>query len=316
MKTTTLGHTDVTVTRLGLGLAPLGGLFQAVGDEQAYATIERAWELGIRYFDTAPLYGHGLSERRSGRVLAGKPRDEFTLSTKVGRRLAPAPPGSGDMWAEPAAEAPRWDFSFDGTVRSLEESLDRLGLDRVDILHIHDPDAHYDEASSGARPALVRLRAEGRIGAVSAGMNQAEMLADFVRTGDFDCVLLAGRYTLLDQTGLAELLPLCLERDVSVLVGGAFNSGILADPADGATFDYRPASEPVLAKARAIRDVCERHGVPLRAAALQFPLGHPAVAGVIVGARSPAEVEDAVAMMSTPIPPQLWESLRSERLLP
>jgi D-threo-aldose 1-dehydrogenase len=303
------------VTRLGLGLAPLGGLYEAVGDEQAYATVERAWDLGIRYFDTAPFYGSGLSERRAGHVLAGKPRAEYTLSTKVGRRLVAAPPGTVDVWAEAAPLRPEWDFSAAGTVASLEESLDRLGLDRVDILHIHDPDEHFREAMEGTRPALVKLREEGRIDAVSAGMNQAEMLTDFVRTGDFDCVLLAGRYTLLDQSGLAALLPLCERQRVSVLIGGAFNSGILADPHPGATFDYRPAPPATLAKALAISDVCERHGVPLRAAALQFPLAHPAVASVVVGARSPAEVEDAAAMVSLAIPADLWQELRAEKLI-
>jgi D-threo-aldose 1-dehydrogenase len=303
------------VTRIGLGLAPVGGLFEAVGDEQAYETVERAWELGVRYFDTAPFYGAGLSERRSGHVLASKPRAEYTLSTKVGRRLVPASPGTVEMWSETVALRPEWDFSFEGTLASLEESLDRLGLDRVDILHIHDPDNHFRQAMDGARPALVKLRDEGRIDAVSAGMNQAEMLTEFVRTGDFDCVLLAGRYTLLDQSGLAALLPLCAERQVPVLVGGAFNSGILADPHPGATFDYRPAPAPVLARALAIRDVCDRYGVPLRAAALQFPLAHPAVASVIVGARSPREIEDAVEMASIDIPGALWDELRAADLI-
>jgi D-threo-aldose 1-dehydrogenase len=311
-----IGHTRVEVTRLGLGLAPLGGLFTAVGDEQARATIQRAWELGIRYFDTAPLYGSGLSERRAGDSLRDKPRAEFALSTKVGRRLESGGGDGQQFWAEDTTLAPVWDFTAAGTLRSYLESLERLGLDRADILHIHDPDEYYGEALAGTLPALVDLRREGRVGAVSVGMNQAPMLADFVRTGEVDCVLLAGRYSLLDQAGLAELLPLCAERGVSVIVGGVFNSGVLADPDSAATFNYAPAPAEVIARARAIRDVCDRHGVPLRAAALRFPLGHPAVTSVLVGARSPEEVADAVAMFSVDIPGQLWRDLARAGLLP
>ncbi|MFI6760055.1 aldo/keto reductase [Micromonospora sp. NPDC050417] len=329
---TRLGTTDVEVTRLGLGLAPLGGLYRAVGAAQASATLERAWELGFRYFDTAPLYGAGLSERRAGSVLAGKPRDEFTLSTKVGRLLVPgreAPRGgrhrepepepvdhNDEIWAEPVDLTPAWDFSADGTRRSYAESLDRLGLDRADVLHIHDPDDHYADALAGALPALAELREQGRIGAVSVGMNQAEMLADFVRTGHLDAVLLAGRYTLLDQSGLAELLPLCVDQDVSVIAGGVYNSGLLADPKPGATYDYLPAPANLLDRALAIQDVCAAHGVPLRAAAIQFPLGHPAVASVVVGARSADEVTDAAEMFAHPIPGQLWRDLKETGLLP
>lgn len=326
---TRLGDTGVEVTRLGLGLAPLGGLYRRVGDEQAYATVERAWDEGLRYFDTAPLYGSGLSERRVGRVLSGKPRAGFTLSTKVGRVLrpsadpAPAEDGSGaavdhnsTIWAEAGDTGPVWDFTADGVLRSYADSLDRLGLDRVDVLHVHDPDEHYGQAVAEALPALVRLRDQGRIGAVSVGMNQAEMLADFVRTGHLDSVLLAGRYTLLDQSGLAELLPLASERGVSVIAAGVYNSGLLADPRPGATYDYLPAPEPLLARARAIATVCARYDVPLRAAALQFPLAHPAVATVLVGVRSPEEVADAVLMFGHEIPGQLWRDLRREGLLP
>jgi D-threo-aldose 1-dehydrogenase len=341
---TRLGGTEVEVTRLGLGLAPLGGLYRAVGAEQAHATVELAWGLGLRYFDSAPLYGSGLSERRAGHVLAGKPRTEFTVSTKVGRRLVPSPGGDNqlgddgggadrggadqhggdqdgddpneEIWAEPAGAEPALDFSYSGTLASHAESLDRLGLDRVDVLHIHDPDEHYAQARAGALPALVELRAQGRIGAVSVGMNQAEMLADFARTGDLDCLLLAGRYTLLDQSGLGELLPLCAERGISVVVGGVYNSGLLADPRPGATYDYVPAPAAVLDRALAVQEVCARYDVPLRAAASQFPLGHPAVASVLIGARSPAEVADAVAMFAHPIPGQLWRDLKRAGLLP
>jgi D-threo-aldose 1-dehydrogenase len=313
---TRLGSTDVWVTRLGLGMAPIGGLYTKAGDEQARATVAAAWDVGIRYFDTAPLYGNGLSERRAGAVLRDKPRGEFTLSTKAGRRLALTPVSKQDTWADPGPDATHFDFTAAGTLASYQESLARLGLERVDVLHIHDPDDHFEEALAGSLVALTRLRAEGSIGAVSAGMNQAPMLADFVRTGQLDCVRLAGRYTLLDQSGFAELLPLCAARGVSVVIGGAYNSGILADPRPGATYDYAPASATVLDRTLAIRDVCARHDVPLRAAALQFPYGHPAVASVIVGARSPEEMRDAVAMASYEIPGQLWRDLKRAGLLP
>jgi D-threo-aldose 1-dehydrogenase len=312
MFTVQLGPTGVAVTRLGLGLAPIAGLYSAVGDDAAYATIEAAWAAGVRFFDTAPLYGHGLSERRAGHVLSSYPRSSFTLSTKVGRRLRPASPDDADIWSEPLENAIYWDLSGSGAVRSLEESLDRLGLDRVDVLHIHDPDDHYAEAVAGALPALVQLRSEGRIGAVSAGMNQAPMLADFVRTGLLDCVILAGRYTLLDQSGLDELLPLCSARGVSVIAAGVFNSGILAG---GSTFNYAPAPPAVVARVDAIRLVCDRHGVPLRAAAVQFPFRHPAVASVLLGLRSPAEVQDAVAMLAYDIPEDLWPELEKAGLI-
>jgi D-threo-aldose 1-dehydrogenase len=305
-----IGATGVTVTRLGLGLAPIGGLFHEVTEEQAAATVERAWDLGIRYFDTAPLYGNGLSERRAGRVLAGKSRAEFTLSTKVGRVLRPDGAEGQEFWAEASDVGPVFDFSTAGVRTSYAESLARLGLDRADILHLHDPDDHYTEVVAWALPELVELRAQGSVGAVSAGMNQTKMLTDLVRTGELDCVLLAGRYSLLDQSGADELLPLCAERGVSVIIGGVFNSGLLADPKPGAAYDYLPADAEKLDRALALRAVCERYGVPLRAAALQFPFTHPAVTAVLVGARSPAEVDDAVRMSSLAIPDALWKELR------
>lgn len=312
MKTVSLGQTGVTVTRLGLGLAPIAGLYTAVGDDMAHATIEAAWDAGVRFFDTAPLYGHGLSERRAGSVLSSKPRSSFTMSTKVGRRVRSSSPGRRDIWGEDLDNDVYWDFSGPGAVRSLEESLDRLGLDRVDLLHIHDPDEHYAEAVAGALPALVELRSAGRIGAVSVGMNQAPMLADFVRTGMVDCVLLAGRYTLIDQRGQDELLPLCADRGVSVIAAGVFNSGVLAG---GSTFDYGPAPAEVRARVDAVRAVCDRHGVPVRAAALQFPLRHPVIACVLVGLRSPAEVSDAVEMLGYEVPDDLWHDLEAAGLI-
>src|SRR5439155_1676860 len=226
-----LGKTSLQVTRLGLGSAPLGGLFEAVTDDEAHRVVEAAWRAGIRFFDTAPLYGHGLAEHRLGMVLKTKPRHEFVLATKVGRLLRrDAPPEPGQAYKGVPPLNPVFDFSYDGVMRSVEESLTRLGLDRVDVLHIHDPDDHFDEALTGAYRALDRLRTEGSIRAVGAGMNQSEMLVRFAREANFDCFLLAGRYTVLDRSGAAELLPLCAERRIAIIAGGVFNSGILADP--------------------------------------------------------------------------------------
>jgi D-threo-aldose 1-dehydrogenase len=210
---------------------------------------------------------------------------------------------------------PVYDFSYDGVMRSVEESLERLGVERVDVLHVHDPDDHLEEALAGAYPALDRLRAEGAIGAVGAGMTQTPALVRLAQAADFDCFLLAGRYTLLDHGGLTELLPLCEQRGISLIVGGVYNSGILADPAPGATFDYAQAPPALLERARRLHEVCARHGVPLKAAAIQFPLGHPAVASVLTGCRSAAELEENVRMFETPIPADLWAELRAEDLL-
>lgn len=310
-----LGGTGLTVTRLGMGLAPIGGLYTPVGGLEAITAVDAAWERGVRFFDTAPLYGAGLSEHRTGLALHG--RTDFVLSTKVGRRLAPAadPSATEGGWSEPSGAAPIWDFSAEGVRTQHRDSLERLGLDSVDILHLHDPDDHFAEALHGALPALVQLRAEGAIRAVSAGMNQSAMLTEFARTGQFDCFLLAGRYTLLDQSGLEDLLPECERRGIAVICGGVYNSGILADPDRHQTFDYAPASPGIVAKAQAMAAVCARHGVPLRAAALQFPLAHPAVATVLIGMRSAAEVADAAAMAAVEIPGALWHDLIRDGLL-
>lgn len=317
-----LGGTGLTITRVGLGTAALGGLYEVVDDAAARATIDRAWELGLRFFDTAPLYGHGLSEERLGRALAGSPRDEFVLATKVGRLLRAGAPsddsqlsGGLQRWPGVPPVNPVFDFSYDGVLRSVEESLERLGLDRIDVLHIHDPDEHYDEALHGAYLALDRLRADGTIAAVSAGMNQSELLVRFARDRRFDCFLLAGRYTLLDQSALAELLPLCLERGIAVVLGGVLNSGILADPRPGATYDYSLAPPELVERACRIDAVCRRHDVPLKAAALQFPLAHPAVTSMLLGARSVAELEEGLALLRLNLPVELWRDLRGEGLL-
>jgi D-threo-aldose 1-dehydrogenase len=311
-----LGRTSLSVTRFGLGTAPLAGLFEEVAEDQAIQVIERAWDRGIRNFDTAPLYGHGLAETRLGKALRDKPRDEFVLATKVGRLLrADAPPEPGQAFRGTPPVNPMFDFTYDGVMRSVGESLERLQLERIDILHIHDPDNHYDEALHGAYKALDHLRSDGLIRAVGAGMNQAEMLARFAREGNFDCFMLAGRYTLLDQVALDELLPLCVERGVAIIAAGVYNSGILADPKPGSHYNYVAAPEPLLERARKIRTVCDRHGVPLKAAALQFPLGHPAVTCVVVGCRSVAQIDESIQMFELDIPPALWKELKAEGLL-
>jgi D-threo-aldose 1-dehydrogenase len=310
-----LGRTRLQVTRLGLGTAPLGGLYTEVSDSAAYTVVDRAYELGLRYFDTAPLYGHGLAERRTGEVLRTKPRNDFVLSTKVGRLLRPGALSPDGQFKGTPPVVPVFDFSYDATLRSVEESLFRLGLDKVDMLLIHDPDQHYEAARSGAYPALERLRSEGVVRAIGVGMNQAEMLARFARETNIDCVLVAGRYTLLDQVALTELLPLCEERGIAVIVGGVFNSGILARPAAGAPYNYAPAAAEIVERAQRIEAVCARFGVPVKAAALQFPLAHPAVTCVLTGCRSVAELEENIALFELDLPAELWPALKREGLL-
>ena len=303
------------MTRLGFGTAPLGGLFQALADDDAHRVVEAAWSAGIRFFDTAPQYGNGLAEQRLGAVLGTKPRDQFVLATKVGRLLrAGAPPESENFPGAPPFN-PVYDFSYDGVMRSVEESVARLGIDRIDILHIHDPDEHFAEALAGAYPALDRLRSEGTIKAVGAGMNQDEMLARFAREANFDCFLLAGRYTVLDQVGLKELLPLCVERGIAIIAGGVFNSGILADPRPGTHYNYQIAPDELVQRAARIKAVCERHGVSQKAVAIQFPLGHPAVQTVLTGCRSVDELTENIDAFQASIPPAVWEDLKAEGLV-
>jgi D-threo-aldose 1-dehydrogenase len=314
-----LGKTDLFVTRMGIGGAALGGLYHVVSDQAAAETVEAAWQCGINLFDTAPLYGHGRSEERMGSALRTHPRDTFVLSTKVGRILVPADASTVEsvFFEKPAPFEPVFDFSYEGVMRSFEESLRRLRLDRVDILLIHDPDDCYQEALLGAYPTLHKLRSQGVVKAIGAGMNQAEMLARFAREGDFDCFLLAGRYTLIDHSGLRELLPLCQQKNISIIIGGPYNSGILAGGAvSGTKFNYQDASTEVVERVRKVEEVCRRHSVPLKAAALQFPLAHPAVASVIPGARSVAEMEENFALMTVSIPRGFWRDLRAEGLLP
>jgi D-threo-aldose 1-dehydrogenase len=325
MRHTTLGHSAVQVTGLSFGAAGIGNLYSPVEPEQATAAVDAAWDAGIRYFDTAPHYGLGLSERRLGAALRGRPRDEYTLSTKVGRVLEPVPAaelpagGPGDDlangFAVPATHRRVWDFSADGIRRSIEDSLVRLGVDRIDTVYLHDPDHHEDAAFGQAYPALEKLRAEGIIGAIGAGMNATAMLTRFLRETDVDVVLCAGRFTLLDGSALTALLPEAAARGKSVVVGGVFNSGLLADPRPGATYDYAAAPPALLDRALRMDAVTRRHGLPLRAAALHYPLRHPAVASVLVGTRSAAEVRDAAEQFARTVPEDLWAELRAGGLL-
>ncbi|AZP21820.1 aldo/keto reductase [Streptomyces aquilus] len=303
---------------LGFGGAGLGNLFSEVPEEQAHAAVTAAWDRGIRYYDTAPHYGLGLSERRLGAALREHPRDAYLISTKVGRRLEPSADGGDDLadgFAVPATHRRVWDFTEDGIRRTLDASLERLGLDRVDLVYLHDPDDHAEQAFREGYPALEKLRAEGVVGAIGAGMNQAGMLTRFVRDTDVDVVLCAGRYTLLDQSAATELLPAALANGTSVVVGGAFNSGLLADPKPGATYNYTQVPEEVLHRALRMKEVAERHGITLRAAALAFCAAHPAVTSVLIGARSAAEVHDGADQFATPVPDAFWQELRETGLL-
>jgi D-threo-aldose 1-dehydrogenase len=324
-----VGRTGVDVTRLGLGSAEIGGLYTALSDAQAVGVVERAWEHGVRYFDTAPLYGYGTAERRLGMALQGRPRDELTLSTKVGRIIVAAdqvPPGADidrqardgvddGNYGDVADRRVIFDYSHDGVLRSVEDSLTRLGLDRIDILFIHDPDDHWEAAIGQAYPALHDLRSQGVVGAIGAGMNQAGMLARFAREGDFDVFMIAGRYTLLDQAALDELLPLCEAKGIAAVAVGVMNSGILANPRRGAFFDYRTAPDELVARAQRLAEVCARHDVPLKTAAIRFPLGHPAVVAVAAGVRTIEHFEDYPRAFDTAIPAALWEELRAEGLV-
>ena len=313
-----LGSTGLEVTRMGLGCAPIGGLFGDIPDEQAHAVVHRALSIGFNLFDTAPLYGSGKSEIRLGQALADTPRESYVLATKVGRVLEPShdPNRGGGVYINPEPFKPIFDFSYDGTMRSFEESLTRLGLDRIDILHIHDADDHFDEAMKGAYPALDKLRSEGVISGVSAGMNQWEMLAQFARAGDFDCFLLAGRYSLLDQGALDELFPLCQEKNIGIMAGGTYNSGILAKGAGpGATYNYEEAPLEVIRKAQELESVAARHQVSLKAAASQFALAHTVVTTIVPGTRQPDRVTENLQLLAEEIPADFWAELRSEGLI-
>ena len=305
--------------RLGLGCAQLGNLYRAMTDDTATAIVDAAWLTGVRYFDTAPHYGLGLSERRLGAALRDRPRDEYVLSTKVGRLLEENPAYAGDRDTEgfdvPATLVRRRDYSRDGVLRSLESSMARLGVDRIDIAFVHDAEDHVEEALEGAIPALVELRDQGVLRGIGLGMNFDKVLAEFVRRSDVDTVMIAGRYTLLEQPALDELLPLCEERGVRVLAAGVFNSGILATPAPGSTYDYKEAPAELVARAQRIADVCARFDVDLPTAAIAMPARHPAVAAVVLGASSVRQVETNAARAATEVPGDLWAALAEEGLL-
>ena len=323
-----IGDTGVEVTALGLGGAPLSGVVHADGlyggtaRDEAIGIVSRAHELGIAYFDTAPLYGSGRSEARYGAVLPGLARDSYVVSTKVGRVLDPIDPGDMSPVGDDGlpALAPVFDLSRDGILRSLEESLARLNLDSVEILYLHDPDFEEgleEPAMASALPTMVELREQGVVRAIGCGMNQWQMPARFIEAFDLDIVLLAGRFTLLDHDAYDEFLPLCMRRGVKLAIGGPYNSGILARDLDGpVAFNYEQAPPEMIARARALKAVCGRHGVDLKAAALQYVLAHPAVASAIPGAQTVGELEDNLRMVSAEIPGELWTELKAESLIP
>lgn len=325
-----LGNGGLTFTELGFGTAPLGNLYRAISDSEAEAILDRAWEAGIRYFDTAPLYGLGLSETRLNRFLRGKPRDEYVLSTKVGRWLKACAPDARDgfgKWFDVPARQEVYDYGHDGVLRSVEFSLERLGIDRIDILYAHDLDvfnhgtqaaldAKLAEFMEGGYKALLRLREEGTIRAFGAGINEWQPCQWMAERGDFDLFLLAGRYTLLEQEALDSFLPLCVERGIGIVIGGPYNSGILATgPRPGAFYNYDPAPQEILDRVGRIEAVCARHGVRMVDAAFQFPLRHPAVVSVIPGGQGVAEMESNLRAAAAEIPPALWADLKAEGLM-
>ena len=310
-----LGDSSVEVGGLGLGTAAIGGLYTPVSADEASAVVLAALDAGITYFDTAPLYGLGESERRLGRALVGVDRSGLTISTKVGRLIEPRSGGGTDVFAGVDPADIVLDFSAEGVHRSLDSSLERLGLDRVDVVFVHDPDEHADQAIAEAYPALERWRAEGVVGAIGVGMNQTAVPLRFVRETDIDVVLLAGRWTLLDQSGLAELLPACTAAGVSVVVGGVFNSDVLADPHRRPHYNYGAAPADVVTRALELEAVCRAAGVDLLQAALAFPWLHPAVACVLVGTRSVAELTADVEAARAPLPAGLWAGLLDAGLL-
>lgn len=324
------GTGGLTFTELGLGTAPLGNLYRAISDAAADAVFEAAWDAGVRYFDTAPLYGLGLAETRLNRFLRGKPRDEYVLSTKIGRLLKSATEQTRDgqgKWFDVPARKEVYDYGYDATLRSVEFSLERLGVDRIDILFAHDLDlfnhgsqavldAKLNELMQGGYKALLRLRDEGVIAAFGAGVNEWQPCQWLAERGDFDIFLLAGRYTLLEQEALASFLPLCEERGIGVVIGGPYNSGILATGAqDGAFYNYDPAPQKILDRVCRIEAVCARHNVRLVDAAFQFPLRHPAVVSVIPGGQGLAEMTSNIRAAEARIPEAFWSDLKANDLL-
>jgi D-threo-aldose 1-dehydrogenase len=322
-----LGRTGLPLTVLGFGGTALGNMYTAMSEREAIDTLDTAYATGIRYFDTAPLYGHGLSELRTGAALRRFEDPRVMLSTKVGWRLKPAfgAPANAGLFQNINAFSRYEDYTYDGVMRSFEESLNRLGLERADILLLHDVDRRnqgdrypqvFRAAMDGAYQAMLSLREQNLIKAIGCGLNDWEACEDFAKAGDFDCFLLAGRYTLLHQESLGSFLPLCEQRGIGIILGGPYNSGILASGAvRDAWLHYEPAPQAALKKVAALEAVCLRHGVPLKAAALQFPLHHRCVATVIPGMRNSAEIDDNLAMLRTPIPVDLWRELKHAGLI-
>jgi D-threo-aldose 1-dehydrogenase len=314
---------DLELGRLGYGAANVGNLYREVSDDDAHAILTAAWDSGIRYFDTAPHYGLGLSERRLGAFLATKPRDEYVLSTKVGRLLRPHPEGAGTLDTEhdfmvPADLERVWDFSADGIRRSLEESLERLGLDAVDIVYLHDPE-RFDlrRGLDEGLPAAAALRDEGLVSAIGVGSMVTDALLEAARSGVVDLLMVAGRFTLVDQSVFADVLPACREHGVGVVAAAVFNSGLLASdaPASDARFDYAPASPELIARARRIAEICTDFDVPLPAAALQYPLQDDTVSSVVVGGARPDQVRQNAERIALDVPVELWQRLRDEGLI-
>lgn len=324
MQTRRIGRTDLEVTTLSFGAAGIGNLYRPISRDDAEATLAVAWDAGIRYFDTAPRYGHGLSEHRLGEFLRSQPRETYVISTKVGRLLTPVPENEVPDYGfdDPLPFRADYDYSYDGVMRSFEDSLQRLGLDHIDLLLLHDigSDTHGAEknaelfpiAMQGGYKALAELRASGAVKAIGIGVNEWQVLVEAMQHGDWDTFLLAGRYTLLEQELLHTLLPLCESAGTSIIVGGPFNSGILAGRD---TWNYSRAPQPIIDRVRRIAAVCDAHGVALPAAALAFPLGHASVASVIPGPRSAAEVDQIVDWFETEIPASLWSDLKTEGLI-
>ena len=320
MRRRKIPDSSVELTELGFGASVIGNLYRATSAEDAAAAVDTAWDAGIRYFDTAPHYGLGLSEHRLGAALRDRPRDEYVISSKAGRLLVPNehPRGvdaEGFMVRDDLRR--QWDFSRDGVLRSIEDTLARTGLDRLDIVYLHDPDDHWRQAAEEAMPALAELRDQGVIGAIGAGMNQSAMLARFLRETAADVVMLAGRYTLLDQSALDDVLPAAQELGKSVVAVGVFNSGLLSRdrPTEGMKYDYQDAPPALVDRARRIAEVCERHGTTLPAAAIAFPLSHPCTVNVTLGMRNPDQVTRNTALHRDAVPQDLWNDLRAQGLI-